>query len=683
MGKQIVLSADLMESLFRLDRKSQKLAMNAIDKLREDHMTFGLQMHKLDKASDGNMRSVRANDDLRIILNLFGDQIVLLHINHHDAAYKWAEKRIFKQNEFGNAFIYENFDVSEVKSDVAGISQYERPPLMKGKEFNTKDLVRIGLSEEHAAHIMEISDEEILLEFVGLIPDELQESVIDLYTGVRSITEIFAQMQEESVLKSDYLLHEQNARRFVILDPSVAWSDWADYEKWKVFLHPDQKRIVEASFNGPALIKGGPGTGKTIVGIHRAVWLAQNVFTDEKDVIVFCAFNKNLIRVVREKLAMLCKNNAILERIQVDTVDQLISNGLKAGGRKVHFYNNRQFDELLEEAYSAYETSYSLSDLKFEYREVIQRYDLKTLEEYFDVKRLGMPPMLKSQREKIWPFFEKISELKKERKCFDFEDRAQVYIKDYERGIIKPQYASIIIDEAQDLTPIKLKALSIMCRNDRNNLMILCDPNQRIYQLKSWEGEIGIRIIGRTRNLCVNYRTTHEIKTFAEEQFQWTRKNRVIDKGYKSISTGPKPVVKHFSSISKLKAFMVSTLNRWQTEENDLKDSAIIAPYKYMGDVKRGLSEANLPFNEINVQNDNGEYEGVICLINIENCKGLEYKNVFLFNYVDSDDDLDYEKLEAEDLIEQRKAELYECRKYVATTRAKEELIIGLLETEE
>ena len=45
-------------------------------------------------------------------------------------------------------------------------------------------------------------------------------------------------------------------------------------EDWMVFLHPDQRRLVDRRFNGPARITGGAGTGKTVVGVHRAARLA-------------------------------------------------------------------------------------------------------------------------------------------------------------------------------------------------------------------------------------------------------------------------------------------------------------------------------------------------------------------------------------------------------------------------
>ena len=47
------------------------------------------------------------------------------------------------------------------------------------------------------------------------------------------------------------------------------------WEKWTVFLHPEQRQWVERDYTGPARVSGSAGTGKTIVALHRAAHLAR------------------------------------------------------------------------------------------------------------------------------------------------------------------------------------------------------------------------------------------------------------------------------------------------------------------------------------------------------------------------------------------------------------------------
>jgi superfamily I DNA and RNA helicase len=50
----------------------------------------------------------------------------------------------------------------------------------------------------------------------------------------------------------------------------------APWEKWAVFLHPEQREVVTRDYNGPARVAGSAGTGKTVVALHRAVHLCSS-----------------------------------------------------------------------------------------------------------------------------------------------------------------------------------------------------------------------------------------------------------------------------------------------------------------------------------------------------------------------------------------------------------------------
>lgn len=56
--------------------------------------------------------------------------------------------------------------------------------------------------------------------------------------------------------------------------------DEGDFRAWKVYLHPTQERIVHRDYSGPARVSGGPGTGKTIVALHRVKHLAERLPPD-------------------------------------------------------------------------------------------------------------------------------------------------------------------------------------------------------------------------------------------------------------------------------------------------------------------------------------------------------------------------------------------------------------------
>jgi hypothetical protein len=71
--------------------------------------------------------------------------------------------------------------------------------------------------------------------------------------------------------------HPDAQRRFRLIGSAAELERALEYpwEKWTVFLHPAQRELVERDFNGPARVAGSAGTGKTIVAVHRAVYLAK------------------------------------------------------------------------------------------------------------------------------------------------------------------------------------------------------------------------------------------------------------------------------------------------------------------------------------------------------------------------------------------------------------------------
>ena len=74
------------------------------------------------------------------------------------------------------------------------------------------------------------------------------------------------------------------------------------WEKWTVFLHPEQRQWVERDYNGPARVSGSAGTGKTIVALHRAAHLAR---TNPDARVLLTTFSDTLANALQTKLKRL------------------------------------------------------------------------------------------------------------------------------------------------------------------------------------------------------------------------------------------------------------------------------------------------------------------------------------------------------------------------------------------
>src|SRR5215471_11073084 len=81
------------DSLVRLTGDEQKaVKMTAFD-LQLNPANPGMQFHKLDNAKDKNFWSVRVNKDIRLIVHKTSSSLLLCYADHHDDAYRWAERR--------------------------------------------------------------------------------------------------------------------------------------------------------------------------------------------------------------------------------------------------------------------------------------------------------------------------------------------------------------------------------------------------------------------------------------------------------------------------------------------------------------------------------------------------------------------------------------------------------------
>ena len=91
-------------------------------------------------------------------------------------------------------------------------------------------------------------------------------------------------------------------------------------EEWMVYLHPSQRAIANANFNGPGRVRGGPGTGKTVVALHRARVLARQR-VEAPDRVLLTTFLSTLPRVWTSLMGVL--DPAALQRLDIRNVDQL------------------------------------------------------------------------------------------------------------------------------------------------------------------------------------------------------------------------------------------------------------------------------------------------------------------------------------------------------------------------
>jgi len=268
---RFLIADSFTDSLARLTGDEQKAAKTAAFDLQLDPARPGLSFHRVDRAKEKNFWSVRVNSDIRIIVHRTSSSLLLCYVDHHDAAYEWAERRkLTTHPKTGAAQIVEIRE--RVQEVVVPVYVQEEQPSPSGPpvldQRSEDELLGFGVPSEWLDDVRS-ADEETLLALMDRLPAEAAEAVLELATG--GIPRVPVATSE------DPFEHPDAQRRFRTLENVEELGRALEFpwDRWMVFLHPDQREWVEQHFNGPARVSGSAGTGKTIVALHRAVHLAR------------------------------------------------------------------------------------------------------------------------------------------------------------------------------------------------------------------------------------------------------------------------------------------------------------------------------------------------------------------------------------------------------------------------
>ena len=262
------------DSLAKLTGEEQKGVKTTAFDLQINPASPGLSFHRLDRAKDPNFWSVRVSRDIRIIVHKTDTSLLLCYVDHHDDAYQWAERRKLERHPKTGAAQLVELRETVREIIVARYVEVEEPALRKPLLFDDvseDDLLSYGVPAEWIADVQQAT-EDSLFDLADHLPNEAAEALLDLATG--SMPQVAAPLPAEA----DPFQHPDAQRRFRIMSNVEELERALEYpwEKWAVFLHPAQRQIVERDYSGPARVSGSAGTGKTIVALHRAVYLARN-----------------------------------------------------------------------------------------------------------------------------------------------------------------------------------------------------------------------------------------------------------------------------------------------------------------------------------------------------------------------------------------------------------------------
>lgn len=500
------IAGTFTDSLARLNAEEQKQAKTTAFDLQVDPSSPGMSFHRLDKAKDKNFWSVRVNDDLRLIVHRTEESLLLCYVDHHEAAYTWAERRKLQTHpRTGAAQLVE---VREMVREVV-VPTYVQPSVFA--RYSDEDLLGYGVPLEWLSDVRAATNQSAVLALTDHLPEEAAEALLELAIGGTP------RVSPRPAVGANPLDHPDAQRRFRLMPDIEELTRALDapWEKWIVFLHPDQRQWVERDYSGPARVSGSAGTGKTILALHRAAFLAR---TDLDARVLLTTFSDPLANALRTKLKRLISNEPRLaERLEVHAIDAVGERLHKAHLGPARIAGHDVIRDLLGEASRAVEGhKFNMRFLMSEWEHVVDAWQLATWEDYRDVVRLGRKTRLpEAQRAILWAIFGRVLTGLADQ---GLVTRSGLFTRLASVDAIRanPPFDFAVVDEAQDVSVAQLRFLAALGGGRPNALFFAGDLGQRIFQQPfSWKA-LGVDVRGRCRTLRVNYRTSHQIRMQAD-----------------------------------------------------------------------------------------------------------------------------------------------------------------------
>ncbi|CBE69095.1 MAG: AAA family ATPase [Candidatus Methylomirabilis oxygeniifera] len=665
------------DSLARLTGDEQKAVKTTAFDLQMNPAHPGMSFHKLDKARDKKFWSVYVNDDIRLIVHRSDESLLLCYVDHHDNAYRWAERRKLETHpKTGAAQLVEVREtVQEIIIPAYVETQQPAPPKPRlFAEVSDDCLLNYGVPLGWLNDVRQAT-EDTLLALADHLPSEAAEALLELATGGKP------DVAKPVPTGTDPFAHPDAQRRFRVMNNIEELQRALDYpwDKWTVFLHPAQRQWVERDYNGPARVSGSAGTGKTIVALHRAVFLTR---ANPDARVLLTTFSDILANALRIQLRRLVSNEPRLaERLEVHSIDAIGHRLFKPHLGQSQIVSQVTVLELLKEA-AAEVTGhkFSLPFLLTEWKQVVDAWQLETWEAYRDVRRLGRKTRLpEKQRVVLWSIFDHVRARLAAGNLITgsgmFSRLAAVVAESKH-----PPFDFAVVDEAQDMSVAHLRFIAALGADRPNSLFFAGDLGQRIFQQPfSWLA-LGIDIRGRARTLHVNYRTSHQIRMQADRllapEVTDADGNTEDRSNTISVFNGPAPTIRVCDSLETEKA----TVSKWIM---DLKKDGV-APHEFgvfvrsAAELDRALAavkEAGLTFKILDEQVETTS--GHVSISTMHLAKGLEFRAVVVMA---CDDEVIPLQERIETVTDDADLEdVYNTERhllYVACTRARDHLLV-------
>ncbi|MFJ6912846.1 UvrD-helicase domain-containing protein [Streptomyces sp. NPDC101133] len=675
----------------------EKFNRLTLDQLFKDQ---GLKLESLVKAKDKQIRTIRIDQFWRgvVLAPPTGDTFVLLRVMQHDKAIAWAMKQKSSINEVTRAVeIRDAATLDEITPAYERVADHSSKVRLFAK-FSDGDLKALGIDDETLRQARSLVDQEQLDVFAPLLPQDQREVLQYLASGC-TVEEVWQDIVAPALHAStkpvdtrDYETAIQHTRaRIALVTAPEELRDILEkpFAAWRVFLHPSQRKVAyRASYSGPAQVTGGPGTGKTVVALHRVKHLLG--YLRDGDRILLTTYTNALVNALRSGLESLVEDPELRERVDISTVDGFAGRVVAEAPGAVALRPLMSNEEVSRWGKAAKATGFtgSAQFLAQEYRHVVLAQGIGSLAEYEAADRRGRGSRLTAaERPLVWETVERFTAGLVADGCRTW---LQTCVEAAELLEAKgPPYRHVVVDEAQDLHPAQWRLLRAAVPARPDDLFIAGDPHQRIYDSKVSLKSLGIRVTGRSVKLRKNYRSTQEILGWSTAlligrpiaKLENEDRNETL-LGYRSALHGDGPAVRGAVSEEAELDALVDQVRAWMDAGVGAGEIGVSARFnKTCAKAVAHLKDAGVPAVSLrNASGDSAAGEGAAVRVGtMHSFKGLEFRCVAVIGVNDealpfakaiTPPDVDPKQHET-DMMSER------CLLFVACTRARDSLYVS------
>lgn len=743
IGTQVTVSPQAGQDIRRLGSGAKDALGDFVRRLRADRTNRSLRLRALRETGDNGRLFTAAVDGNRMVLlleteeNRFG----VLALREGPQAHEELTRLTVEVNRVSGGI--ELVDQAEVSANVVALP--ERPstePATEAEEaedapsvptrrllvplfarHDDETLIGLGVIASLLPAVKRLTAESQLFALVERnLPELTKDVLLALHGGMepadvqRHITDQW--QADEHVDQRDLA---RAARRPVSQvsteDAAVLDALGQSFDAWRLFLHPEQHRLATTEFKGSAKVTGGPGTGKTVVALHRVRHLVDRLPAGHTKPVLLTTFNTNLAADLKYRLGQLGGKD-LLRRVDIKSVDLLAREVIEQEpgadfGRPVDDTAALQLWHTVCTELGEYEMDADFLDS--EWKHVILAQGCGTVGLYLRAARKGRKAIQRPQRLRVWQLVEaytaKLAEPPRQITYAQIADRAarleeqrmsrvtaQAQYKEEHGGVdlihreadsgmwLKPRYQHIVIDEAQDLSASHWRMLRAMVAPGANDLFLVGDAHQRIYAHQVVLGRLGIKTPGRSsRRLTLNYRTTRQILGSAHGLIEGEAFDDLDDgpdnlDGYRSVLSGLAPQFYRAPDWETEMRAVATLVKERHDEYGTPYEAMAISVPDGTAATQIAMTLAREPFKipASELGKDGPRSPEGVRIGTMYRFKGLEFQRVFLTSV--SEGQVPHQRLEAHRLSDPKRysQELQRARSilFVAATRARDELVV-------